>query len=105
MYKAEVVDNKQRLASATAAAAAARGEEESRDASSPVCHATTAWLNGGEEPWEVKNAVCLATPWTALIPFLTLVQKSLIRESENMVRDTATRLERATGELGDLVVR
>ena len=36
---------------------------------------------------------------------LTFVQKSLIRESENMVRDTAARLERATGELGDLVVR
>ena len=107
MYNAEVVENKQRLASVTAAAAtAARGEEESRDASSAVCLATPAWLNGGEEPWDVKNAVCLATPLTATRPFfLTLVQKSLIRESENMVRDTAARLERATGELGDLVVR
>jgi hypothetical protein len=32
-------------------------------------------------------------------------QASLVRESENMVRDTATRLERAAGELGDLIVR
>ena len=28
-----------------------------------------------------------------------------MRESENMVRDTTTRLERAAGELGDLIVR
>lgn len=28
-----------------------------------------------------------------------------MRESENMVRDTSTRLERAAGELGDLIVR
>jgi hypothetical protein len=27
-----------------------------------------------------------------------------VRESENMVRDTTTRLERATGELEDLLV-
>jgi hypothetical protein len=32
-------------------------------------------------------------------------QASLVRESENMVRDTATRLERAAGELEDLLVR
>ena len=31
-------------------------------------------------------------------------QASLVRESENMVRDTATRLERAAGELEDLLV-
>ncbi|KAI9457463.1 tubulin binding cofactor A-domain-containing protein [Lactarius psammicola] len=61
LYNAEVVENKARLESATAAA------------------------GGGEESWDVKNA------------------KSLIRESENMVRDTAARLERAVGELGDLV--
>ncbi|KAH9169164.1 hypothetical protein EDB89DRAFT_1986873 [Lactarius sanguifluus] len=40
---------------------------------------------GGGESWDVRNA------------------KSLVRESENMVRDTATQLERAAGELGDLV--
>lgn len=28
-----------------------------------------------------------------------------MRESENMVRDTMTRLERASGELEDLIVR
>lgn len=32
-------------------------------------------------------------------------QANLVRESENMVRDTAARLERAVGELGDLIVR
>lgn len=32
-------------------------------------------------------------------------QTSLVRESENMVRDTTTRLERAAGELEDLIVR
>jgi len=81
LYNAEVVENKKRLESATAAAA-----------------------GGGEEPWDVKNAVCVAT--TLWLPSsLTFVQKSLIRESENMVRDTATRLERAVGDLGDLVVR
>ncbi|KAI0256403.1 tubulin binding cofactor A [Lactifluus subvellereus] len=37
------------------------------------------------EPWDVKNA------------------SNLVRESENMVRDTTTRLERATGELEDLL--
>ena len=36
-------------------------------------------------------------------PFV--LQASLVRESENMVRDTTTRLERATGELEDLIVR
>ena len=67
---------------------------------------------GKDEPWEVKNAVCsvsLATPlWHGFphpIPPLTFVQRNLIRESENMVRDTAARLERAAGELSDLVVR
>ncbi|KAI9457452.1 tubulin binding cofactor A-domain-containing protein [Lactarius psammicola] len=45
----------------------------------------TPAAGSGEESWDVKNA------------------KSLIRESENMVRDTAVRLERAVGELGDLV--
>ncbi|KAH9976046.1 tubulin binding cofactor A [Russula compacta] len=39
----------------------------------------------GGESWDVKNAA------------------SLVRESENMVRDTATRLERAAGELEDLL--
>ena len=29
----------------------------------------------------------------------------MVRESENMVRDTKTRLERAAGELDDLLVR
>jgi len=29
---------------------------------------------------------------------------NLVRESEKMVRDTATRLERAAGELGDLLI-
>jgi hypothetical protein len=32
-------------------------------------------------------------------------QASLVRESENMVRDTTARLERAAGELEDLIVR
>ncbi len=32
-------------------------------------------------------------------------QTSLVRESENMVRDTTTRLEQAEGELEDLIVR
>lgn len=31
-------------------------------------------------------------------------QASLVRESENMVHDTTTRLERAAGELEDLIV-
>ncbi|KAH8999672.1 tubulin binding cofactor A-domain-containing protein [Lactarius hatsudake] len=61
LYNAEVVENKKKLESATAADA------------------------GGGESWEVRNA------------------KSLVRESENMVRDTETRLEKAAGELGDLV--
>ncbi|KAI9438191.1 tubulin binding cofactor A [Lactarius indigo] len=47
--------------------------------------ATAVDAGGGDESWDVRNV------------------KSLIRESENMVRDTATRLERAAGELGDLV--
>ena len=58
MYNAEVVEHKQRLASA----AAARGEEESQDVENPVCSATPSWVAGGEEPWDVRNAVCLATP-------------------------------------------
>ena len=36
--------------------------------------------------------------------FLFNLQANLVRESENMVRDTATRLERAAGELEDLLV-
>lgn len=47
-----------------------------------------------------------------LCPFLApfaqvfvIWQASLVRESENMVRDTTTRLERAAGELEDLIVR
>ena len=105
MYNAEVVEHKQRLATATTSAAAARGEEESQDVENPVCSATPSWVAGGEEPWDVRNAVRLTRPlWLPSSP-LTFVQKSLIRESENMVRDTATRLERATGELSDLVVR
>ncbi|KAF8257476.1 hypothetical protein EI94DRAFT_1835627 [Lactarius quietus] len=90
LYNAEIVEHKQRLASATAAAAAsasAADEEESKEVTSAVCYASPSWVAGGDEPWEVRNA------------------KSLIRESENMVRDTATRLERAAGELGDLVKR
>ncbi|KAI9434594.1 tubulin binding cofactor A-domain-containing protein [Lactarius indigo] len=62
LYNTEVVENKKKLESATAADA-----------------------GGGEESWDVRNA------------------KSLVRESENMVHDTATRLERAAGELDDLV--
>jgi len=49
---------------------------------------TTASTNGeggGRESWDVRNAA------------------SLVRESENMVRDTTTRLERAAGELEDLI--
>ncbi|KAH8986444.1 tubulin binding cofactor A-domain-containing protein [Lactarius akahatsu] len=48
---------------------------------------TAADVGSGDskESWDVRNA------------------KSLIRESENMVRDTATRLEGAAHELGDLV--
>ena len=38
-------------------------------------------------------------------PSPSILQASLVRESENMVRDTATRLEQAAGELGDLIVR
>ena len=37
-----------------------------------------------------------------LSPF---IQANLVRESEKMVGDTATRLERAAGELEDLLVR
>ncbi|KAI0246308.1 tubulin binding cofactor A [Lactifluus subvellereus] len=37
------------------------------------------------ESWDVRNTT------------------NLVRESENMVRDTTTRLERATGELEDLL--
>ncbi|KAH9958132.1 tubulin binding cofactor A [Russula dissimulans] len=39
----------------------------------------------GGKSWDVKNAA------------------NLVRESENMVRDTTTRLERAAGELEDLL--
>ena len=84
LYGAEVVENKKKLDSTTAAA------------------------EGGEESWEIRNAVRDATIlWlpSSLLTFVCTVQKSLIRESENMVRDTAARLERAAGELGDLVVR
>ncbi|KAF8487529.1 tubulin binding cofactor A-domain-containing protein [Russula ochroleuca] len=45
---------------------------------------TAASTNEGES-WDVRNAA------------------SLVRESENMVRDTTTRLERAAGELEDLL--
>ncbi|KAH9983223.1 tubulin binding cofactor A [Russula vinacea] len=46
---------------------------------------TAAGTDEGGESWDVRNAA------------------SLVRESENMVRDTATRLERAAGELEDLL--
>ncbi|KAI0277578.1 hypothetical protein BGY98DRAFT_934323 [Russula aff. rugulosa BPL654] len=51
---------------------------------------TTASTNGeggaaGGGSWDARNAA------------------SLVRESENMVRDTTTRLERAAGELEDLI--
>jgi malate/lactate dehydrogenase len=109
LYNAEIVGNKKRLTSAIATAAAARGEAESRDNESAVCFATESYMAGGEdEPWEVKNAVRLATPFivTSLIKYpLTFVQRNLIRESEKMVRDTAARLERATEELSNFVVR
>jgi len=45
----------------------------------------TADTNEERESWDVRNAA------------------SLVRESENMVRDTKTRLERAAGELDDLL--
>ncbi|KAI0270427.1 tubulin binding cofactor A [Gloeopeniophorella convolvens] len=41
-------------------------------------------VSGGDD-WDTRNAA------------------SLVRESENMVRDTGTRLEKATGELEDLL--
>jgi hypothetical protein len=39
------------------------------------------------------------------MPFPSRGQTSLVRESENMVRDTTTRLGQAVGELDDLIVR
>jgi hypothetical protein len=41
----------------------------------------------------------------SFVSFSFHMQASLVRESENMVRDTTTRFERAAGELGDLIVR
>ncbi len=61
--------------------------------------------------WDVKNAVRenssipLTHPSLKYMSFDFIWQASLVRESENMVRDTATRLERAAGELDDLIVR
>ena len=87
MYNAEVVEHKQRLASATAAAAAARGEEESQDVENPVCFATPSWVAGGEEPWDVRNAVCLSTPVvTALISIDFGTEKPDTREREHGTR-------------------
>ena len=89
MYNAEVVEHKQRLVSATASAAAARGEEESQDVENPVCFATPSWVAGGEEPWDVRNAVCLATPlWlpSALIPIDFRTEKPHTREREHGTR-------------------
>ena len=45
------------------------------------------------------------TPRSSICLLFSFWQASLVRESENMVRDTTTRLERAAGELGDLIVR
>jgi hypothetical protein len=55
---------------------------------------------------------CLSVLLTLLVAMLNVapiasrlsLQTNLVRESENMVRDTTTGLERATGELEDLVV-
>jgi hypothetical protein len=50
----------------------------------------------------------LAQVYVFFFPSPFIWQASLVRESENMVRDTTTRLERAAGvpgELGDLIVR
>lgn len=66
----------------------------------------------GAGSWEARNMVRRRPPPSfphALGPISPLsrpnIQANLVRESEKMVRDTAMRLERAAGELGDLLVR
>jgi len=61
----------------------------------------------GSEEYGASQALTLLPSRPGPIsPFSPLnTQANLVRESEKMVRDTATRLERAAGELGDLLVR
>ena len=94
LYRAEVVENQRKLQSFTATA-------------------STNGEGGGGESWDVRNAVRenSSTPripcsvYNSCFPSPFLWQASLVRESETMVRDTTTRLERAAGELEDLIVR
>jgi hypothetical protein len=94
LYRAEVAENQRKLQSFTATASS-NGEGR------------------GGESWDVKNAVRenSSIPRTPAqihvfcLPSSFIWQASLVRESESMVRDTTTRLERASGELGDLIVR
>lgn len=65
-------------------------EEESRGMSEMRC--------------EKKHTSIPRSPHSSICLFV-ISQASLVRESENMVRDTTTRLERAAGELEDLIVR
>jgi len=93
-HRAEVVENQRKLQSFTATA-------------------STNGEGGGGESWDVRNAVRenSSTPriprsvYNSCFPSPFLWQASLVRESETMVRDTTTRLERAAGELEDLIVR
>jgi hypothetical protein len=68
-------------------------EEESRGMSGMRCEKTRPF------------PAILAQVYVFCFPSPFIWQASLVRESENMVRDTTTRLERAAGELEDLIVR
>jgi hypothetical protein len=68
-------------------------EEESRGKSGMRCEKTRSFL------------APLAQVYVFWFLSLFIWQASLVRESENMVRDTTTRFERAAGELEDLIVR
>jgi hypothetical protein len=69
-------------------------EEEGRGMSGMRCEITSSIPR---TPLAQVYMFCFPSPF--------IWQASLVRESENMVRDTTARLERAAGELGDLIVR
>ena len=69
-----------------------------------VSRAAAAAAGCGDESWgvtDVNNVVCEAI----ILWLLLLILFSLLFVLESPIRNTGARLERATGELGELVVR
>ncbi|SJL06112.1 uncharacterized protein ARMOST_09448 [Armillaria ostoyae] len=58
-----------------------------------------------EDEWDLKNAV--STPRLPVVyinPSQTSPKKKVLDESERMIHDSATRLAKAAGDLGDLII-